>query len=112
MLRIHVRSFARRNAKKLRIELVDLIQEAGAFSESLSGDPWLRIIISLHIPSIGGHIGDPVAAFDQQLPKRFPVIFPAGETASHFYYGDAGFLHKKSGSPGAGDKKIIFFATQ
>src|SRR5437763_7499330 len=95
MLRIHVRSFARRNAKKLRIELIDLIQKAGACSERFSGDPWLRIIISLHIPSIGGHISDRVPAFDEQLPKGFRVVDPAGETASDSDNGYPVFWHTK-----------------
>src|SRR6266536_2083748 len=112
MLRIHVRSFARRNAKKLRIEFVDLIKKAGSFNESFSGDPWLRIIISLHIPSIGRHIGDRVPAFDQQLPKGIGVAYPAGKAASNSYDGDAVFVHKGSVSRRPDDKQVIFMATQ
>lgn len=94
MLRVNVRSFARRNAKELRIELVDLVQEAGALSNAFSSDPWLRIVISLHVPSIGRHIDDRVPAFDQQLPKRFRVVYPAGKAASDSYDSDAIFMHK------------------
>jgi hypothetical protein len=42
MLRINVRSFARRNAEKLRIELVDLVEEAAAFSKRFSGNAGSR----------------------------------------------------------------------
>src|SRR5438874_204089 len=62
MLRIHVRSFARRDAEELRIELVDLIQEAGPLNERLSRDPWFGIVVALDVPSICGDLADRVPA--------------------------------------------------
>src|SRR3954470_461704 len=52
VLGVYVGSFTGRNAEKLRIELVDLIEEPGALGKSLSREPWLRIVIPLHVPSI------------------------------------------------------------
>src|SRR5256885_7736146 len=48
MLRIDIRSFAWRDAEKLWIELVDLIQEAGPLDERFPGDARLGIVVSLH----------------------------------------------------------------
>src|SRR5689334_24785002 len=45
MLGIDVRSFPRRDAEELRIELFNLVQEPGAFRESFSRNPRLRIVI-------------------------------------------------------------------
>src|SRR4051812_8378028 len=82
MLRIDVGSFARRDPKKLGIELVDLIEKPSALGEGSSRNPWLRIVIPLYVPPIGRHLGDRVAAFDEQFPERLGVVASAGEAAS------------------------------
>ena len=112
MLRVNVRSFARRNAEKLRIELVDLVEESAAFNKRFSGNGRLAVVISLHIPSIRRHIADCVPAFHQQLPKRLRVVNSAGKAASDSYDSDAIFVHKGSVSRRPDDKQVIFMATQ
>src|SRR4249920_151336 len=94
MLRVNVRSFARRNAEKLRVELVDLVEESAPFNKRLSGNGRLAVVVSLHIPSIRRHIADCVPAFHQQLPKRLRVVNSAGKAASDSYDSDAIFVHK------------------
>src|SRR5260370_38205858 len=94
MLRVNVRSLARRNAEKLRVELVDLVQESAAFNKRFSGNGRLAVVISLHIPSIRRHIADCVPAFHQQLPKKLRVVNSAGKAASDSYNSDAFFVHK------------------
>src|SRR5437588_2774889 len=94
MLRIHVRSFTRRDAEKLWIELIDLIQEAGPLNERLSRDPRFGIVVALDIPSICRDLADRVPAFEEQLPERFRIVHPAGEATSNSYDGDAIFVHK------------------
>ncbi len=96
MLWINVGSFARRNAEKLRIELVDLIEETASLNKRFSGDGWLAIVESIHVESIGGHFTDGVPAFDEQFPERLGVIHPAGKAAPDTYDSDAIFLHKRS----------------
>src|SRR5437660_11205458 len=93
MLRINVRSFARRNAEKLRIELVDLVEESAAFNKRFSGNGRLAVVISLHIPSIRRHIADCVPAFHQQLPKRLRVVYSAGIAASDSFDKGELFMH-------------------
>src|SRR6266513_1432629 len=93
MLRIHVRRFARRDPKKLRIEFVDLIEEAGPLDECFSRDARLGIVIALDIPSICRDFAHGVLAIEQQLPERLGVVRPAGEAASNSYDGDAVFVH-------------------
>ncbi len=94
MLRVNVRRFARRNAEKLRVELVDLVEESAAFNKRFSGNGRLAVVISLYIPSIRRHIADCVPAFHQQLPKRLRVVNSAGKAASDSYDSDAIFVHK------------------
>src|SRR3954462_3135560 len=107
MLRIDVRRFARRDTEKLRIKLVDLIQEPGAFCERLSRDPWLGIVITLHIPSICRDLADRVFAFEEQLPERFRIVHPAGKAASNSYDGDTVFVHMQA-SREANDKDNLY----
>src|SRR3954465_3943157 len=94
MLRIDVRRFPGRDAEELGIELVDLIQESGAFGESLSGDARLRIVIPLYIPTVGRYVANRVPVFHQQLPERLGVVDAAGKATSNSYDSDTVFLHK------------------
>src|SRR5437899_10857975 len=94
MLRVNVRSFARRNAEKLRVELVDLVEESAAFNKRFSGNGRLAVVISLNIPSIRRHIADCVPAFHQQLPKRLRVVNSAWKAASDSYDSYAILVHK------------------
>ena len=95
MLRIHVGRFARRDAKKLRIKLVDLIQKPAALREDFPAIPGSGIVEPLDIPSIGRHIADRLAPLDQQFPERFGVIDAAGKAAADSDDGDAVFVHKE-----------------
>ena len=52
MLRIDVGRFARRDAEKLRIKLVDAIEEAAALGDRFSGNSRLGIIKAFHVPPI------------------------------------------------------------
>src|SRR3954462_4384148 len=98
MLRIYVRSFPRRDTKELGIELVDLVQEPRPFGESFSGDARLGIVIPLHIPPVGRHLGDRVPMLSQQLPKGLGIVHRAWKAASDSYDSNAVFVHKGTGS--------------
>ena len=100
MLRIYVRRFSRRDTKKLGVKLIDLIQETTAFGESLSGNPWLGIIIAPDIPSIWRDIGDSILSFNQQFPERLRVNDTTGEAAANSNYGYTIFLHTRLREPG------------
>ena len=65
MLRIHIRRFPGRNAEKLRVKLVDLVEETAPLRKSFSGNTGFGIVIPLHIPPISGHIGDGIPPFSQ-----------------------------------------------
>ena len=82
VLRIDVGRFARRDAEKLRIELVDAIDEAAAPRDGLPGNSRLRIIKAFDVPPIRRHVADGLAALDQEFPKRVGVIDSAGESAT------------------------------
>src|SRR5438270_12688618 len=47
MLPIDVGSFARGNAEKLQVELIDLVEEPAAYNESFSRNGRLAIVVSL-----------------------------------------------------------------
>ena len=80
MLRIDVGSFPRRDAKKLRIKLIDLVNESAALGDGFAGYARFGVIISLDIPAIGRHLDDAFTAFDEKLPKRVDVEFtPPGK---------------------------------
>ena len=93
VLRIDVGRFARRDAEKLRIELVDAIDEAAAPGDGLPGNSRLRIIKALDIPPIRRHVADGLAALDQEFPKRVGVIDSAGESATDSDDSNAVFRH-------------------
>ena len=93
MLRIDVGRFPRRNAEKLRIELVDRVDKSAAQGDGFAGHARLGIIISLHVPAIGRHLNDAFAAFDEKFPKGFLRIHAAGETATDSNDCNTFFLH-------------------
>src|SRR4029434_3559367 len=82
VLRINVGRFARRNTEKLRIELVDAIDEAAAPRDGLPGNARLRIIKAFDVPPIRRHLADGLAALDQEFPERVWVIDSAGKSAA------------------------------
>src|ERR1043166_6819871 len=100
MLRIDVRRFPRRDPKKLWIELVQLTQEASALRECLPRNARLGIVVALDIPSICRDLTDCIFAFEEQLPKRFRIVHPAGKAASNSYDGDTVFLHMQAPAGG------------
>src|SRR5437763_2273476 len=52
MLRIYVRSFPRRDAKKLRIKLIDGVNKPASQSDRFTGHARLSIIVPLPAPAI------------------------------------------------------------
>src|SRR5688572_18754880 len=81
VLRIDIGRFARRDAEKLRIELVDAIDEASAPRDGFSDNSRLRIVKASNVPAIRGHVTDGLAALHQKFPKRVRMINSAGESA-------------------------------
>src|ERR1700747_444263 len=52
MLRVDVRSFPWRDAKKLRVELVDVVQESSPLGDRFSGESRLGIVEMFYVPSV------------------------------------------------------------
>ena len=69
VLGIHVGRFARRNSKKLRIELVDSAYKSPAARDRFAGNTGLGIVITLQIPAIGRDLADCLAAVHEKFPK-------------------------------------------
>ena len=68
MLRIHVGSFPRRYAEKLRIELIDRVNESAAQSDGFSSHARLSVVIAFDVKTIGRHLDDSFPAFDEKFP--------------------------------------------
>ena len=93
MLRIHVRSFPRRDTKELRIKLIDGVNKPAALGDGFAGHTRLGIVISLHVPAIRRHFNDAFTAFDEKLPKGILGAHAAGKTAADSNNGNTFFLH-------------------
>ena len=93
MLRIHVGSFPRRDAKKLRIELIDCVNKSSAQGDGFSSHTRFGVVISLHVPAIGRHLPDAFPAFDEKFPKGFLRTHAAGKTATDSNNCNTFFLH-------------------
>jgi hypothetical protein len=93
VLRIHIWSFPWRNAKELRVKLIDGINKSGPQRDGFASYARFSIIISLYIPAIGRHFNDAFPAFDKKLPKGILRTRATGETAADSNYCNAVFLH-------------------
>src|SRR5438105_4862026 len=93
MLRIHVGSFPGGDAKKLRIELVDVVNKPATESDRLPCHARFSVIISLHVPPVGWHWNDPFPAFDEKLPKRLFRTHAAREATAYSNDCNTFFLH-------------------
>ena len=89
LLRIDVGRLARRNAEKLRIELVDAIDETAALGDGFAGQARLGIVKALHIPPVRRHVADRLPALDEQFPEGVRVIDSAGKPAADSDDGNA-----------------------
>ena len=97
VLRVDIRSFPGRNAKELRIELIDAFNKAAAPDDRLAGQTRLRVIVSLNVPPIRRHLDDAFPAFDEKFPKRFLVVYAAGKPATDSNDRNTLFLHNRNG---------------
>ena len=86
MLRIHVGRFPRRDAKKLRIELIDRFDKSAAQRDGFSSHPRFGVVISLDVKAIGRHLNDAFPAFDEKFPKGFLRTHATGKTATDSNY--------------------------
>src|ERR1700738_3501811 len=102
MWRIHVRSYPRRDTKKLRIKLIDGVNEPATQGNGFSSHAWLRIIIPLRVPAIRWHFNDACTAFDEKLPKGVLGTHAAGKTATDSNNRNTFFLHGRELLPRGG----------
>ncbi len=82
LLRIHALGFAPRNAEELRVELVDVVDEAAPARDHLARGVLARIVEVREAPALGRHLAHRVDAVAQQRPERLDVE-RAGKPATH-----------------------------
>ena len=82
VLRVDIRRFPWRNAKELRIELIDAFNKSAAPDDRLAGQTRLRVIVPLHVPPIGRDLDNAFPALNEKFPERFCVIHAAGENGN------------------------------
>ena len=88
LLRIDVRRLARRDAEKLRIELVDAVNETSPLGDALAGKAGLGIIIAIDLPAVGRDLDHRVFALEEKLPEGLDVIQSSGKAYAHADDGD------------------------
>ena len=93
MLRIHIGSFARRDSEELRIELVDSVDESSASGDRFAQNARLGIVEPLDIPPIRWNLTDRLAAFHEELPKGFGVVYAARKSTTDSNDGNTFFVH-------------------
>ena len=81
LLRVHSRSFARRDAEKLRIELIHLLDKAAPSRADFARHSWIRIVNLVEIEAVGRHFRDCVHAVANRLPE-LPRTAAAGKPAA------------------------------
>ncbi len=80
---IEFAGFARRDAKKAGVELIDVIDEAAKARVDLAGRLGVGIIERVDVPVVFRDFGDAVAALFGGLPKGGGRVGAAGKAASH-----------------------------
>ena len=106
LLRIDVGGFAGRDAEKLRIELVETVDEAAALGDRFAGQALLGIVKTLDVPAVRRNFCHRLPALANELPEIFWVVETAWEAASHADDGDfflpgqcgRGFSHTRNQS--------------
>ena len=73
LLRIDLHRFAGRDTKKLRIELLNVVQQCGPANRNLSRLFPGRIVELIEIPPRRGNLDNPIATKVNQSPKRSEI---------------------------------------
>ena len=88
MLRIHERSLARGDAKKLRIEQVNVLDKSAPAAIGLAWLAWIRMVKLSNVPAIGWNLRHRVHSVAEELPKGLRVIGSARKSAADPNDGD------------------------
>ena len=83
LLGIHALRLARRDAEDIRVETIDLRQEAAVARGETARRVGIRIEEGRRVPAIGRRFPDRVDPATQQLPERLRTIGPSRESAGH-----------------------------
>src|SRR5690606_25933818 len=81
LLRVHARRLARGDAKKERVEAVDVVHEAAPARVHLAGVCRIGAVEEVPVPAVGRHFLDGMNAVPQQLPEGLWVRGPWEATA-------------------------------
>ena len=81
LLGIHARRFTRRDAEEMRIELIDLLEEAAPAGVYLARSRRVRIVKGVEVEALRRDLRDGIHSIAQQLPERLRVL-GAGKPAA------------------------------
>jgi hypothetical protein len=98
LLRIHQIRFARRDAEKTRIELIDPIEKATPLRVGLSRPPGFGIIKAVRVPAVSRDFANGIDAIAEQLPKCCGRVRSSGKSTADADDGDG----KTFEGPGCG----------
>ena len=74
LLRVHSGSLARRDTKEVRVELVDVVDEAAEARDDFARGGRIGIVIIVEAEAIGGNFADGVDAALQQVPESESIL--------------------------------------
>ena len=83
LLRVHGRGLARRDREELRIELLDVVDEAAVARVGLAGGAGRGRVQLVDAEAAPRDLGDRVATLAQQVPESLGRVGAAGEAAAH-----------------------------
>ncbi|MGB8412081.1 MAG: hypothetical protein WCE23_04580 [Candidatus Binatus sp.] len=87
MLRIHARNFARRDAKEVRVELVDVLDETTPARDNFARRRGIRIVKIVQVEAIRRNFPDCIHCVAKQIPESSRVRC-ARKAAADPDYGD------------------------
>ncbi|VWD35678.1 hypothetical protein BLA50215_05004 [Burkholderia lata] len=83
LLRVHRGCFARRDAEKRRIELIDVVEKTAEAAIHAPRRFRIGIVVRVDIPALARHFGDRVHPVVQQIPVGVEVVRGARKPATH-----------------------------
>ncbi len=83
LLRVHGRGFARRDPEELRVEVPQrVLQEPAAAGVHPARHVRVGVVVAVQAPPVRGHLDDPVAMSEQEVPQLVGPVHLAWQPAS------------------------------
>ena len=88
MLRVDRGGLALGHPEEVAVEAADVVEEGTPAGDRSTGNPGLRVVVDVRVPSVGGNLADEVVTAKQRLPQQLGRVDPPGQPAGHPDHGD------------------------